>query len=149
MTTLYDIRELPRLKRWLEQGESVWSFLAAQGGAELAVAFAALYWPEFVEVKGCVLLRERYDPRNFKGWWEQLGGDPTRIESVINHVHLWDLFEPDEENVPEEAIESLARVLCSSWKCALCHRFPDRDFDVRLILDDADSGPTISFVRVR
>jgi hypothetical protein len=145
-----DLTELPRLKRWLASEEgSVWDFLAVQGGAELAIAFSALYWPEFVEIEGCVLLREHYDPANFQEWLEKLEGDKSKVERVINHVHLWDLFKLDEENIPEKAIEDLARVLSLCWKCALREQFAGLDFDMRLVLDESEYGPTIFFSTLR
>jgi len=120
-----------------------------QGGGELAVAFSALYWPEFVEVEGCVLLRERYEPVNFREWKEEFGGDLSRVEGIVNHVHLWDLFQPDEASVPERAIESLGRILSCTWQCALRQQFPGREFDVRFVEDDSEYGPTISFSTMR
>jgi hypothetical protein len=132
-----------------EGSRSVWDLLGAKSGADLAVAFSSLFWPEFVEVEGCVLLRERYSPSQFQDWWKELGGDRSTVEGVVNHVHLWDLFDLDEEAVPDKAIRDLAQVLASTWRCALQHRFPRKAFEVRLILDDPDEyGPTITFSTV-
>ena len=147
----FELMELVGIKRWLsDKGESAWALLGAQGGAELAVAFSSLFWPDLVEVDGCVLLRERYDPSRFQDWWLELDGDRSRIERVINHVHLWDLFDFDREDLPDETINDLARVLASTWRCALQNRFPHRTFEVRLILEDPEEyGPTIAFSTVR
>lgn len=151
MSRRFELAELPGIKRWLsETSESVWGLLGTKGGAELAIAFSSLYWPEFVEVEGCVLLRERYSPSRFQDWWKELAGDRSRIEGVVNHVHLWDLFDLDGTSVPDEAVQDLAQVLGLTWRCALQHRFPERDFEVNVVLDDSEEyGPTISFSTLR
>jgi hypothetical protein len=82
MSRSLELADLPGIARWLSEGSrSVWDLLGAKGGAELAVAFSSLFWPEFVEVEGCVLLRERYSPSNFEDWWKGLSGDRSRIEA--------------------------------------------------------------------
>lgn len=151
MSRQFDLAEIPAVKQWLsEGGESVWDLLGTSGGTELAIAFSSLYWPELLEVEGCVLLRERYNPSNFRGWWDELDGDRSRIEGLINHVHLWDLCGCSEDEVSDEALQDLARILALTWRCALQHEFPDQTFDVRLVLDDPEEyGPTLSFSTVR
>ncbi len=139
--------ELSSVKQWTAaQGGAIWDFLGSSGGAQLAVAFSSLFWPMFVEVEGCVFLQERYDPSNFREWWRKLCGDARRVEGIVNHVHLWDLFDLDEQSVPEEALQDLAEILSLTWACALRSQFPDRSFDVRVDLDGTEEyGPTISF----
>lgn len=151
MSRSLELADLPGIARWLSGGtRSVWDLLGAKGGAELAVAFSSLFWPEFVEVEDCVLLRERYSPSQFQDWWKELDGDRSRIEGMVNHVHLWDLFDLDDEGLPDEAVQDLAQVLVSTWRCALQQRFPDRDFEVSVVLDDPEEyGPTIAFSTVR
>lgn len=146
-----ELADLSGIARWLSEDErSVWDLLGAKGGAELALAFSSFFWPEFVEVEDCVLLGERYSPSRFQDWWKELGGDRSRIEEVVNHVHLWDLFNLDEESLPDEAIRDLAVVLASTWRCALQYRFPRKTFEVRVTLDDPEEyGPTISFFAIR
>ncbi|HSR68676.1 MAG TPA: hypothetical protein VLU25_12120 [Acidobacteriota bacterium] len=150
MTRFFDLASVPGIRRWLSgKHGSVWDYLRVNGGAELAVAFTALYWPGFIEVDECVLLRENYQPRNFDEWWKELRGDRSRVEEIINHVHLWDLFDMDEAAVPNEGMEELGRILSLTWKCALHHQFPERKFEVHLALDDSEYGPTLSFYTSR
>jgi hypothetical protein len=104
-------------------------------------AFARFVSPEFVEVRGCVLLKERYDERNLEAWWTQLNGDRAAIEEVVNHVHLWDVVE---EQVPDEALDEVAEALVRNWRRALAEQFPDRSFRVVLSNDENDYGPTLS-----
>ncbi|MGH8603178.1 MAG: hypothetical protein ACREXR_10515 [Gammaproteobacteria bacterium] len=143
-----DPTKLPAIRQWgFRYGgkTGVWDYLARQGGASLAVACSYLFWPSFVEVNGCVLLEERYEPENFREWWERLSGNIPEVESVINHVHLWDVFYPDEDELPDGTLEELARVMAKCWECALSEAYPSRAFEVRLSVEDEDYGPTVSF----
>lgn len=127
---------------------NIWEFLPNEGGAELAIAFCALFWPDFIEVEGCIILREKYIPSSFETWWKQLDGDRTAVESVLNHVHLWDLFSGD-ENIPEGGLEYLGGVLRCCWECSLRQAFPGHTFDVRLAVDADEYGPTLYVTTVR
>lgn len=122
-------------------------FVGARVGLAGALAVTKVLRPDLIEVRGCVLLRERFDQSNFDEWWRQLGGDVAEIEGVVNHLHLWDLFEVDDDDVlVESALEDLALAIASSWRCLLAEVYPDRRFDVRVTTSaEADYGPTISF----
>jgi len=88
---------------------------------------AGLFWPEFVEVRGCVLLAERYDPEDFSSWWNQTSGNVRAIEGVVNETHLYDLVRDDD--IGEERLGRLydaAQRLAACWRAALAVRFPDR-----------------------
>ena len=58
----------------------------------LAYGFASLFWPDFVEVDGALILAEMYTEEGFQNWYSHFNGDLTAIEKMINHVHLEDLF---------------------------------------------------------
>lgn len=111
---------------------------------ELVPAFGALFWPAFVSVRGCVLLRDRYEENNFDQWWNELSGRRGDIERVLNHLHLWDLFESRDE-ISDQMLEELAEVLAKVWRCALAEQFPDRRFEVSVASGVDEYGPTLSF----
>jgi len=101
-------------------------------------------------VNGCVLLSERYDPSSFQEWWTELDGDISRIESVVNHIHLWDFPGLDAADIPDDVIRDFARVLAASWRCALRDQFPERNFEVQTVLDELEEyGPTIYISTLR
>jgi hypothetical protein len=142
-----DGSRLPRFDEWRRSfGGSVglWDYAARKGGTTLALAFASLFWPRLVEVDGCILLLERYDPAVFRQWQERLGDQHDAIERTVNHVHLWDLFDPASEDVPAGELDSLADVLAATWRAALAEQFPDRIGEVVVERDGEDYGPTIT-----
>ena len=143
----FDPMQLRKATEWrasFQGAPRLLDYLGEEGGPTLALAFAALFWPTFVEVRGCVLLSDRYEDRNFEEWWQELAGDCRAIEAVANHLHLWDVFDPDDEHVPPEALNHLAEVLGRTWRCALAEQFPDRRFEVEVSDEPYDYGPTVT-----
>lgn len=139
-----DPMALPRAARWRESfggSPGLWDYLSHQGGATLAVAFAALFSPSFIEFRGCILLAEHFSEDNFEHWWQRLDGRRGEVEAIVNHLHLWDLFDPEE--VPDLALVELAQVLAGCWRAALAAEFPNRAFAVTVTDTDDDYGPTV------
>jgi hypothetical protein len=135
--------KLPRFEDWRQGfggGVGLWDYASRKGGVTLAIAFARLFWPELIEVEDCVLLKERYDPTAFEQWRAQLGDQHEAIERTVNHVHLWDLFDPASEGVPEEGLDSLAAIIAETWRCALARQFPGRSGAVLLERDGEVTG---------
>jgi hypothetical protein len=129
-----------------DPGLSLWNYLAMVGRYEIAAALSKLFWPDFVEVDGCILLAEQFELQNFKDWQKELLGDRQKIESLINHVHIWDLFLNDPRQDYQLALhEHLAKMLTICWKHALKEAFPDKEFEFYYETEPHEYGPTISF----
>ncbi|MCP4305869.1 MAG: hypothetical protein GY925_15465 [Actinomycetia bacterium] len=142
--------ELKDVAEWAESFEpkpGLLAFLGNRIGLTGVLAVATFLLPDFVEERGCVLLPWQFEQSTFDEWWESLDGDRSRIEDVINHTHLWDLFasRPDDP-LEQHAIESLGRLVANSWERVLGADFPDRSFTVTCSNDpDTDYGPTVTF----
>jgi hypothetical protein len=104
-----------------------------------------LFWPRFIELNGCVI-RDRPQVRDsFDEWWQRHGDEPWRIESVMNHVHLYDLVGDDDSHSELPLLERAAQRIRSSWQVALAHGFPDRSFEITYATEPDEYGPTVSF----
>jgi hypothetical protein len=126
-----------------------WDYLAAHGTYELAAAFSRLFWPEFVEVEGCVLLAEKYDAQNFVQWQHQLAGDRHQLEAVINHLHVYDLFPNDPgDHLDQAVLEDISQTLLRCWQAALHEAFPGKRFAFTYRTKPEEYGPTLSFHQV-
>lgn len=91
---------LPRFQAWKTglspggaqvQDVRLWNYLYHEATADLAVAFATLFWPDFVEIDGYVLLAEHFRPANFADWlvWQhEKEAASWQVEAVLNEVHL-------------------------------------------------------------
>ena len=136
---------LPAFDRWrVDFGGrlTLWDYANEFGGVTLAVALGSIFWPELIDVDGCVLLAHNYKPDAFAAWREQFGERRDEIERVVNHVHVWDLFKAPRDEASDEEILGLATLMAKTWRCALAEQFPDRGGEVILIPDDY--GPTLT-----
>jgi hypothetical protein len=104
-----------------------------------------LAWPDFVEVRGCVLLASRFDEANFASWWNRYSDHPHAIERVLNEVHFYDLVDDSFEDAELSVLEQAAVRLQAAWTAALNSAYPDRRFTVEYSTEPDQYGPTISF----
>jgi hypothetical protein len=103
-----------------------------------AVAYAELFWPEFVEYEGCVLLAAP-DPANFREWMASTKGDRRAVEAVLNHQHVTDLFGERGAAMSREQVVHLGRRLRDMWAAKLAQDFPGRRFVVSFPEDGRES----------
>jgi hypothetical protein len=112
------------------------------------MTLAALFWPEFAMVKGCVFLKDVV-PAAIDSRFQ------TRTEFDHNHVHLLDYFthgarirrEPffDAHHPDFIAVSALGRNICLMWAFKLRQDFPRWHF--RVYFHGFD--PIVRFHRVR
>jgi len=140
--TEFHSNDLPEFRAWREAleppGDAV-SFVAQHVSVTAAYLLAEVFFPELVEVHGCILLAKSYEPANFEDWWERSDGDCAAVERALNHLHLWDIFEP-EGDAEERALGKLAQRVALAWRCNAEENFPDRTFVVEVT---DEYGPTV------
>jgi hypothetical protein len=120
------------------------AWLTNIGRYEDAVRYGSLFWPTFAEMDGCVFLGPGV-PDTLGEWRAKLGTDRERIEAVLNHRHILELF----LGAPEPSVEvtrRLGRLLQEMWTAKLSRDFPGRQFVVTL--SDGDD-PEITFYTER
>lgn len=100
-----------------------------------------LLTPPLIEVEGCILFKDRYSPTTYKQWSDQLNGSVQDIESVINQVNLWDIFDP-QDPAEESALEDIARTLVEIWPEHAHRAFPDLRFEGE-VTDSYGPGATL------
>jgi len=123
------------------------AWLGSSGRFDHAVAYAGLFWPEFVEVDGCVLIGSSV-PETYAEWKARYPNDPRVIETVLNHRHLLDLFETDDNPSPE-LVRVLGRALSEMWTAKLHRDFPDLVVSFPEDFDLAFDNPDITFYTKR
>ena len=136
---------------WIsDQPLNLWDFMFHESSVALAAAHATLFWPTFHEIDGCVLLRGRGQQGRTETWMRSLGGDRSRVEAVINHIHMYSLFrEGTGANGADAAVKFIGEIMRRTWAAALSEAFPEREFVVDFGTDDDGSDPTITFWQVR
>ena len=110
---------------------------------DVVVASARLLFPVFVEHDGGVFLDDHFSQESYAEWKSTLG-DTSRVEDMLNHRHVYDLFMTPEE-VTEDSFEGVARLMAQTLELALRVCFPHRRFNVYVSNDEGDYGPVVSF----
>lgn len=132
----YESLDAPEVASWRSGFDTPPDLLATTAhfvGFDKVMVVAELLWPTFAIERGCVLLPWSFDDETLAGWWQSLDGDVQRIEGVLNHLHLWDVF--DSRTVPAHALEALGRLMAKTWAAALADQVGD---------EPDDYGPTVS-----
>jgi len=120
------------------------TWLLNRGRYEDALYYATLFWPPFVEVEGCVLLGTK-EPETFREWQAKCAGDRARIEAMLNHRHLEELFLAAPDPTPEMT-RQFGRVLREMWMAKLAQDFPGQRFVVSV---SEGEDPEITFCSER
>lgn len=128
-------------------GLNLRDFVKYKSDFDLAFAFCKLFFPDFVQVEGCVLLTDAHDPATFDAWKNKLNGRTQDIEATLNHTHIYDLFSDsgDDAEVSLEIFEEIGKYIAKSWVIALKEAFPEKQFDIHFSSGPDDYGPTITF----
>lgn len=124
-------------------------FLHAHGSPLDSLFYSRLFWPEFVEIKEMVFLKETIEDdngRNRLDWaLEHYDGDKTKTEQSFNLTEIPYLFG---KNVAETTAEEdliLTERLANMWRYRLQMIYPERKFTVR-ILSAEDTGDEIGII---
>ncbi len=99
-------------------------------------------WEDFVEVDGAIL-RRRFVEDGSVDAWESKVRTVRDLESVANHLHLWDIPKYTETNVPVAFLEGVAEIIADMWLAKAQTRFPDRRFLAEATKAEEDYGPTV------
>lgn len=138
--------KLVKFSEWKgKQNWSLWDYLMAHGNMDLAVAFSELFWPIVVKIEDCYLRAGICTLEEFRTLSAELEGNSQRIETLANHLHLYDLFFSSGYSSDIDVYEHLGHLLQKSWMCALNDQFPDVHFNVILSSEPDDYGPTLTF----
>ena len=99
--------------------------------------------PAFVEHEGGVFLRNRFTISGYESWKAELG-KISKVEKIINHQHVYDLFSTDDE-IAEASFENVANLMAQTLGLALRASFPGRRFNIYVSTTDQDYGPVVGF----
>jgi len=129
---------IPELRQWNDgTGISLEAWRSYVARYDHAIAYATLFWPDFVLYEDCVFLNEP-TPAAYQDWVTHCGGDKQAVERVMNHRHIADMFINSEVAPTKEILVHIGRLLKDMWQCKLRRDFPDRQIKVELYEGDSD-----------
>jgi len=83
--------------------------------------------------------RNRVDEDNYRAFLRQTDGDKTRVEAVINHEHVLDLFSRSHHETPtREVLVYIGRLMKGIWQTKLNASFPGRQITVKSIEEEIE-----------
>jgi hypothetical protein len=137
------LREYKDIKALNPNNWEVTDYLNLKYDMNAAIAFSKLYFPDFIEKKGCIILGFRYDEEVFNEWYEHFKGNVPEIERICNRYELMDYFSinrnSDEQlDFYNKQIDEFANVLKKSWEVNCQLLFPNRKMAVE-VYDEYDS----------
>jgi len=148
MKKLIDINPniLPEYSSMADLNPNNWDiaeYLNLKYDINAAIAFSKLYYPDFIERNGCIILGFRYDEGSFIKWFEHFEGDIPEIEKHCNAYEIMDYFSINrdtEESLDlfNEKVNELAKVLKRSWEINCQLLLPDRKIIVE-VYDEYDT----------
>lgn len=121
---------LPELAEWNNgDGIDLQAWIACSGDFRRAVGYSTIFWPPFVLFEDYIL-SGGFTPETVRGFEEQLKGDKKAVEAVLNHSHIARLHYGGCEDITEQRIVFLGRILKEVYAAKLAWQFPDRPCEV-------------------
>ena len=107
-------------------------WITVAGDAKLAIGYSFIFWPQFREHENCVFLKSHFSVDNFNEWkGSEFIKHYAQIESVINHIHVLDLFPYEKQNdISYEQVKYIGNILTDIYRVKLKAEFPERKFTV-------------------
>ena len=128
-------------------------FIWRHGTVIEAIMYSRLFWPDFTESLGCVVLKDRIDTEEAKARWSKAiseNMDLSEVEESFNLVELPSDVFSRREDTTDEQVEHLARCLVDMWRGKLQLEYPNRAFVVRVLSPDETGGDVgITFCQKR
>jgi hypothetical protein len=117
------------------KGIDLKSWVACSGNFRLAIGYSTIFWPGFVLFENYIL-GEGFSVDSLRAFEKQCNGDRRGIETVMNHLHIADIQYCGCEDITEERIVYLGRILKEIYQAKLQWQFPDRPCEVSLYEPD-------------
>ena len=72
------------------KGISLEAWVGCEGNFALAVGYASIFWPEFVEYDGYILPKS-FSVEHLRAFEAREGTTRKAVEAVMNHLHIADI----------------------------------------------------------
>ncbi len=101
------------------------SWVGCEGRFALAVGYASVFWPGFVEFEGYIL-RSNFSEAALRGFEAQENSTRRSVEWVMNHVHLDSIQHLGCKDISKDKLSLLGKVLKEIYEAKLKWKFPAR-----------------------
>jgi len=129
-------------------GFNYFDFLHAYGSPLDALFYSQLFYPDFVEIKGMIFLKETIEDDNDEARLDEAliryEYDKSKIEQSFNIVEVPSLFGKNLAETTDEEDLVLTTRLAKMWQYKLQSTYPERKFTVQ-ILSAEETGGEVGF----
>lgn len=133
---------LPELAEWNNgKGIDLESWIGCSGNFRLAIGYSAIFWPRFVLFEDYIL-REGFKVESVRGFEDQRKGNKRAVEAALNHLHIADLQYCGCEDITEQRVVYLGRILKEIYAAKLAWQFPNRPCEVHFYEPDDRTNVT-------
>jgi hypothetical protein len=121
---------LSELAEWNNgKGIDLVSWVGCSGDFRLAIGYSTIFWPRFVLFDDYIF-REGFTAESVRGFEAQHKCDKRSVEAVVNHLHIADIQYHGCEDITEQRVVFLGRILKEIYEAKLAWQFPDRPCEV-------------------
>ena len=113
------------------------AWVGCEGRFALAVGYATIFWPEFVEFDGYIL-RKGFSEKSLRGSEKQEGSSRKSVEWLMNHLHLEDIQHLGCADISRDKLIFLGNLLKEIYQAKLQWQFPDRPCTVELHIPEGN-----------
>lgn len=93
------------------------SYLNFKYDMNAALAFSKLFFPDFIEVNGCIILSFLYNETVFQAWLDKFNNDVQQTEKMCNLYKVADYFHINKvESTNFQLLSTFAHALKISWE---------------------------------
>jgi len=120
-----------------------WNYIADNINAEDVYILIDIIKPEFIEHKNLIFFKNRFSVDNFNEWMKHTNGDILSVQSVINEIHIYDIFPSEGTEVDDAVFAKIGLFLRDCWDNELKKLYPDKNIIVEYSNTESDYGPTL------
>ena len=117
------------------EGIDLESWVGCQGNFKLAVGYASIFWPNFVEFEDYIFI-EGFSENSVRTFESEEGSNPKTIEWVTNHLHISDIQYFGCEDISKDKLILLGNILKEIYETKLKVMFPDKPCVVKFYEPD-------------
>jgi hypothetical protein len=111
------------------------SWIGCEGNFKLAVGYLSVFWAEFVEFEDYIL-RKEFSEEALRGFEKSCANDKKLIESVMNHLHIFDIQHYGCDDISKDKIIVLGNGLKEIYQAKLQWQFPNKPCNVSFYQPD-------------
>lgn len=121
-------------------------WVSVQGNFSLAVGYASIFNPNFVEY-GDYIFRVDAEYATTDKFRKDVAvrahdHDAFSVEWLINHLHIADIQQPESEDISADKLIFIGHALKDIYEAKLAHQFPDKPCEVKFYLPECTEEGT-------